>query len=75
MSNGCGDENCKCSYCNNDNYDRYISDHFREIVDNINRFLVHPLNRNDFHDEEIFSTQVMYNAQEELRDNNLKNNK
>ena len=70
----CDDENCKCTYCQNDNYDRYISDHFREVVDNINRFLAHPLNRDDFYDEEIFSTQVMYNAQEELRDNNLKNN-
>ena len=34
----CDDENCKCTYCQNDNYDRYIGDHFREVIDNINTF-------------------------------------
>ena len=67
----CDDENCKCTYCQNDNYDRYIGDHFREVIDSINRFLKFPLNRDDYDDEEIYATAVMYDAQQELRDNNL----
>ena len=63
---GCGDPDCKCTYCTNDNYDRYIGDHMRECLDNINRFLHYPLKPDDFEDEEMYYTVVMYNVQKQL---------
>ena len=68
----CDNPDCKCSYCKNDNYDRYIGDHMRECLDNINRFLKFPLKQDSFEDEEMFYTAVMYNAQEQL--SQIKNN-
>lgn len=37
---GCGRYGCDCPYCNGDNYDRYMGDHLRDILDEINRHLV-----------------------------------
>lgn len=63
---GCDDINCKCSYCNNDNYDRYIGDHMRECLDNINRFLSKPVEKLNDADEERFYQMIMYQSQMEL---------
>ena len=68
----CDNPDCKCTYCKNDNYDRYIGDHMRQVIHNINRFLKIPLKQDSFEDEEMFYTAVMYNAQEQL--SQIKNN-
>ena len=62
----CDNPDCKCTYCKNDNYDRYIGDHMREVIENINRFLRPPVREESFENEEMFFTAVMYNAQEQL---------
>ena len=62
----CGDNECKCTYCNNDNYDRYIGDHMRECLDNINRFLSKPVEKLNDVDEERFYKMIMYQSQMEL---------
>ena len=62
----CGDKECKCTYCNNDNYDRYIGDHMRECLDNINRFLSKPVEKLNDADEERFYQMIMYQSQMEL---------
>ena len=36
---GCGRPGCTCEYCNGDNYDRYIGDHLRNILDELNTVL------------------------------------
>ena len=67
----CDDPKCKCNYCVNDNYDRYIGDHMREILDNINRFLIEPITKEGVENEELFYEMIMYKAQEELLQNKL----
>lgn len=62
----CDNPDCKCSYCKNDNYDRYIGDHMRECLDNINRFLSKPVEKLDDKDEERFYQMIMYQSQMEL---------
>lgn len=65
----CDNPDCKCSYCQNDNYDRYIGDHMREVLESINIFLNPPIKREDAIDEEMFYRMIMYKAQEELNEN------
>ena len=67
----CDDPKCKCNYCKNDNYDRYIGDHMREVLDNINRFLIEPITKEGVENEELFYEMIMYKAQEELLQNKL----
>ena len=67
----CDNIDCKCTYCNNDNYDRYIGDHMREVLDNINRFLIEPILKQGVENEESFYNMIMYKAQEELLQNKL----
>ena len=57
ISPGCGRVGCDCPYCNGDNYDRYISDHLREMLDGLNITLSEPININDDQikgDEELY---------------------
>ena len=57
VSPGCGRIGCDCPYCNGDNYDRYISDHLREMLDGLNFTLSEPININDDQikgDEELY---------------------
>ena len=57
ISPGCGRFGCDCHYCNGDNYDRYISDHLREMLDGLNFTLSEPININDDQikgDEELY---------------------
>ena len=57
ISPGCGRIGCDCPYCNGDNYDRYISDHLREMLDGLNFTLSEPININDDQikgDEELY---------------------
>ena len=57
ISPGCGRIGCDCPYCNGDNYDRYISDHLREMLDGLNFILSEPININDDQikgDEELY---------------------
>ena len=57
ISPGCGRIGCNCPYCNGDNYDRYISDHLREMLDGLNFTLSEPININDDQikgDEELY---------------------
>ena len=57
ISPGCGRFGCDCPYCNGDNYDRYISDHLREMLDGLNFTLSEPININDDQikgDEELY---------------------
>ena len=43
----CDNPECKCTYCKGDNYDSYISDHLRQIMDSINGHLPEPVNPED----------------------------
>ena len=44
---GCGRPGCTCEYCNGDNYDRYIGDHLRNILDELNTYLHPPVSIDD----------------------------
>ena len=67
----CDNPDCKCNYCQNDNYDRYIGDHMREVLESINMFLKPLVKREDATDEEMFYSMIMYKAQEELNENRI----
>lgn len=57
VSPGCGRFGCDCPYCNGDNYDRYISDHLRQMLDEINFTLSEPVDINHDRikgDEELY---------------------
>lgn len=62
----CDNQTCECTYCKGDNYDRYISDMLRENLDNIERFFIKRLNRDDYNNEEAYYTEIMLQAQKEL---------
>jgi hypothetical protein len=58
---GCGVAGCQCTYCNGDNYDRYMLDHCVQMLNEINHSLDDPVNsddarlyHNDRFDEELF---------------------
>jgi hypothetical protein len=54
---GCNEEGCVCSYCNGDNYDRYMLDSCRQYLDEINAHLPEPI---DFHDERIGHSEEQF---------------
>ena len=67
----CDDDKCECRYCKGDNYDRYIGDHLRECLDNINYCLEEEIDLNDprcKNDEEIFYNAICRTAMGELTD-------
>tara|TARA_R110000764_G_scaffold217685_1_gene304916 strand:- start:282 stop:428 length:147 start_codon:yes stop_codon:yes gene_type:complete len=43
----------------------------REVLDNINRFLIEPITKEGVENEELFYEMIMYKAQEELLQNKL----
>jgi len=43
----CDNSECKCTYCKGDNYDRYISDHLRQMMDTMNGYLIDSVNPKD----------------------------
>ena len=47
---GCHQKGCVCSYCNGDNYDRYMLDNCRQSLDEINAHLPEPI---DFLDDRV----------------------
>jgi len=53
-----------------DTYENYMYDMLRENLDNIERFFVERLNRDDYQNEEIYYNAVMYQAQKELFEGN-----
>ena len=62
VGKGCGQVGCVCTYCNNDNYDRYISDHLRQMLDEINSVLPEPVLSDHDQikgDEELFYKVIM----------------
>tara|TARA_B100001248_G_C27033888_1_gene297672 strand:- start:37 stop:294 length:258 start_codon:yes stop_codon:yes gene_type:complete len=74
ISPGCGRTGCDCPYCNGDNYDRYISDHLREMLDGLNFSLPNPININDDKikgDEELYYHIIQSKVLESL---NMPNN-
>ena len=40
---GCGEAGCTCTYCNGDNFDRYMLDHVCQMLNEINRVLPEPI--------------------------------
>ena len=56
-SPGCGRFGCDCPYCNSDNYDRYISDHLRQMLDEINFTLPEPV---DINHDRIKGNEELY---------------
>lgn len=77
ISPGCGRIGCDCPYCNGDNYDRYISDHLREMLDGLNFSLPNPININDDRikgDEELYYHIIQDMILESLTGHNNHNN-
>lgn len=77
ISPGCGRIGCDCPYCNGDNYDRYISDHLREMLNSLNFSLPNPININDDRikgDEELYYHIIQDMVLESLTGNNNHNN-
>tara|TARA_R110001592_G_scaffold185491_3_gene429526 strand:+ start:2420 stop:2701 length:282 start_codon:yes stop_codon:yes gene_type:complete len=65
--NMCDNSECVCVYCKNDNYDRYIGDHFRQCLDSINMNLNEPLTRpKSLQDEEQFYEEIAREAMGEM---------
>ena len=68
---GCGRLGCTCEYCNGDNYDRYISDHLRNILDELNTYLHSPVSIDDDKikgNEEIYYSVIMDQLIDKLRE-------
>lgn len=77
ISPGCGRIGCDCPYCNGDNYDRYISDHLREMLNSLNFSLPNPININDDKikgDEELYYHIIQSKVLESLTGHNNSNN-
>ena len=65
----CDNSECVCVYCKNDNYDRYIADHFRDCLEGINLNLIEPLvERPKLQDEERYYDEIARTASGELYD-------
>ena len=47
IGNGCGNVGCRCTYCNGDNYDRYMFDELSLIMEEINNSLERPIRIDD----------------------------
>ena len=68
---GCGRHGCTCEYCNGDNYDRYIGDHLRNILDELNTYLHSPVSIDDDKikgNEEIYYSVIMDQLIDTLRE-------
>ena len=47
IGNGCGNVGCRYTYCNGDNYDRYMFDQLSVIMEEINNSLERPIRIDD----------------------------
>ena len=63
-------ENPDCCYYRTETYSSYMYDMLRQNLDNIERFFVKRLNKDDYPSEELYYNAIMYQAQTELYEGN-----
>lgn len=72
VGTGCGESGCECLYCNGDNYDRYMSDHLSQMLNEINSVLPVPVRMDHDQikgDEELYYKVIMRVARSALESN------